>query len=178
MVRNRSGPITSTSWPIASSSPVTVVIVRTTPLTCGFQASVTTMMRDGPASASPRSAGANAGSAEVSGSLRHPRLRRRVERQTVQRRPVDQFQTPVLMFNQRGAAFHPVTAVQVLDRIHLTHFGVVNVPADDPVEAAPPGLGSQRTLETIDRLYCLFHLPLQPRRQRPVGIAQAAAHGV
>ena len=38
-MRNRSGPITSTMWPIARNSRATVDSVRTTPFTWGVQAS-------------------------------------------------------------------------------------------------------------------------------------------
>ncbi len=46
-VLNWSGLITSTVWPMAFSSATTRVRVRTTPLTCGSQASVATRMRSG-----------------------------------------------------------------------------------------------------------------------------------
>ena len=71
MVRNRSGPITSTTWPMARSSSTTVVSVRTTPFTCGAQASVTIMMRCEGAGGSI-GAPQQASRAIASGSLRHP----------------------------------------------------------------------------------------------------------
>src|ERR1700683_2106500 len=41
MVRKRSGVTVCTMWPAARTSPITISKVRTTPLTCGVQASLT-----------------------------------------------------------------------------------------------------------------------------------------
>lgn len=48
------------------------------------------------------------------------------------------FKRTVEVFHQRRAAFHPVTAVQVMQALDLPAFRPVDVAADDPVG---PGLG-------------------------------------
>src|ERR1700759_3596455 len=148
MVRNRSGPTTSTMWPIARSSCTTVFKVRTTPLTCGSHASVTIMIRW---SCPGGSMLALPDKAVLSDRFAHLHLTRGEERQPVHRSPVDQFQPPVMVFDQRRAALHPVTVVQIQHTLPFAHLGVVNVAADDTVEAAGTRLGGQRGLEPVDR---------------------------
>src|SRR5271170_1764794 len=152
MVRKRSGPITSTTCPIARSSSATVASVRTTPLTCGNHASVTIRMRCDGAGGSIASHPRSSMGDRVSGSLRQPGLARGEERELVERRPIDQLQPAVVMLDQRGAALHPVTVVDVKHAGHLAHFGVMDVAANHAVEAAPPRLRGDGAFEPVDRL--------------------------
>src|SRR5271165_1752950 len=106
--------MTSTTWPIAVNSRTTVARVRTTPLTCGFQASVTMRMRwegaGGSMSVTPARSVVRESVSGSCGNSAHARLE---EREPVERYPVDQLESPIVMFDQRGAAFHPVAAVQI-----------------------------------------------------------------
>src|ERR1700757_3624523 len=100
MVRNRSGAITSTTWPIARSSLITVVSVRTTPLTWGAHASVTIRIRCDGAGGSIASGQASSWRVAASDSFAQRRTARREERQAVYLRPVDQFKPAIVMFDQ------------------------------------------------------------------------------
>ena len=55
---------------------------------------------------------------------------------------------------------------------------MVDMAADDAVIAAAQRLVRQRFLEAVDGLDRLLHPPLQPLRQRPVGIAHPPPRGV
>src|ERR1700760_4109290 len=124
MVRNRSGPMISTTWPMARNSSATVARVRTTPLTWGFQASVIIRIRwEGAGGSMPTTPGRLTRGRE-SGSWGHLAETRLEEGEPVERRPVDQLQAPVMVLHQRGAAFHPVAVVQVKDTLDLAHLGL------------------------------------------------------
>src|SRR4051812_15837124 len=175
MLRNRSGPITSTVSPSARNISAMVLSVRTTPLTCGAQASVTISRRSG-ASFAGASARARGWSGTGNGQALGGRLPLGAEARLTH--PVDQLEAAIGMLDEGGAAFHPIAVVHVGDAVDLAHLGVMDVAADDAVEAAPSRLVGERQLEPVDRLHCLLHLPLQPLRQRPVGITELATGGV
>src|ERR1700674_2799442 len=78
-----------------------------------------------------------------SGSFRYPNRARREERQPVQRRPIDQFQPPIVMFDERGATFYPIAIVEIQHALHLAHFGVVDMAAYHSVEATAPSFQGQ-----------------------------------
>src|SRR5271165_6213288 len=137
MVRKLSGPITSTTCPMARNSSATVDSVRTTPLTCGRHASVTIMMRWLGAGGSIASGSTAMNGAGMSGRSRQPDLARCEEGQPVQCGPVDQLQPAVMVLDERGAAFDPVAVIEIQHTLHLAHFGMMDVAADHPVEAAP-----------------------------------------
>jgi len=42
--------------------------------------------------------------------------------------PVDQTQPPIHIFDQRSAAFDPITVVAIEDSVDLAHLGAMNVP--------------------------------------------------
>src|SRR6185437_11869547 len=163
MERKRSGPMTSTTWPIAVSSCTTVISVRTTPLTCGCHASLMIRIRCDSA-ADSRTSGAMISKADTTiplaagASFRRRRSRHRdkapilgrnnrrsgnlsnaccsgaEERQPVLCCPIDQFQPPVVVFDQGRAAFDPIAAVEVEDTVDITNLGMVDMAADDAVE--------------------------------------------
>jgi hypothetical protein len=85
---------------------------------------------------------------------------------------------PGLVLDQGGAAFDPVAVVAVGDAVHVADLGVVDMAADDAVEAAAAGFLGQRRLEVVDVLDRVLDLELEVGRQRPVGIAEPAAHQV
>ena len=51
------------------------------------------------------------------------------------------------MFDQRRAAFDPVTVIDVEHAVDLAHFGMMNVPADHAIEPTPTGLVRERHLD-------------------------------
>src|SRR5271166_4937973 len=87
------------------------------------------------------------------------------EGKTVQRCPVDQFQPTVFVLDQGGAAFHPVPVVDVQNPADFAHFRLMDMAADDAVEAAPAGLAGQGGLEAVDRLHRFLYLPFRPLRE-------------
>src|ERR1700722_6366394 len=127
--------MTSTVWPSSESSAATVCSVRTTPFTCGRQASETMRMREeGPTASRRARASLALRLGCVSGSLRQADGARREERKSVAGGPVDQFDPAVLVFDEGGAAFHPVAVVHVHHAVDFAHFGVVDMAAHHTVE--------------------------------------------
>src|SRR6266536_1819104 len=163
---------------MARNSCTTVGSVRTTPFTCGSQASVTIRIMCEGAGGSISSQPINSSRMRASGSCALRRSVQREKGQTIGRRPVDQLKPSVVMLDQRGAALHPVAIVEVQDALHLAYLCVVDVAAYDAVEAATAGLAGKRRFVSVDRLDRLLHLAFQPRGQRPVRITQAAPHRV
>src|SRR6478736_5395660 len=101
------------------SSPVIAVSVRTTPLTCGSQASVTRAMRTASGRRPERERGplGGAGLGLAAGDLLVP---------------VEDLHPPVEVLDQRSAAFDPVAVVVIDDAFEIAHLGGVDVPADHP----------------------------------------------
>ena len=48
---------------------------------------------------------------------------------------VDEFYFAIKIFNQRGATFHPVAAIQILDAADGFYFRAMNVAANDAVSS-------------------------------------------
>ena len=82
------------------------------------------------------------------------------------------------MLDHRRAALHPVAAIDVAQAEIVVHGGGVDVAADHAVGLMVLGFGRQRLLERADEIDRVLHLQLGPFRQRPIGRAQHAAHGV
>ena len=55
--------------------------------------------------------------------------------------PDDDLEPAVLVLGDRGAAFDPVAGVDVVDAEPVVHVGIVDVAADDAVDAVSPRLG-------------------------------------
>ena len=92
--------------------------------------------------------------------------------------PEHQFQPPVVVLDQRAAAFDPVAVVAVQRAVDVADFGVVDVAAHHAVIAAPARLGGHGAFKVADVVHRLLHLVLQVARQRPVRQAQARAKAV
>src|SRR5260221_11412260 len=148
MVRKRSGPKTSTSWPAPRSRRTMVSMVRTTPLICGRQASETMAMRN-------RSLRRDSGRRE-----RQPRQPGRMLLG-----PVQDAQPTVEALDQRGAAFDPVAVVAVKHAVDGANLGMVDMAADHAVDAAAPRLAGDRMLVVVDILDRVLHLVLQIGRE-------------
>lgn len=96
------------------------------------------------------------------------------EREAVEGGPIEDFQPAVVMFDQGRAAFYPVAVVDVEDVADLLHFGVVDMPTHDTIEAAAPGFGGEGVFEAVDGFHRFLHLALQPGGKGPVWVAEAA----
>src|SRR6185312_8310140 len=105
MVRNRSGVTVSTAWPAAPRLSTSMPSVRTTPLTCGDQASETSAMRKR--------------------SGRHQLPRAQLHRVPVD--PLDDFQPAVEMLDQGGAALDPVAVVAIKHAADVANLGAMDV---------------------------------------------------
>ena len=92
--------------------------------------------------------------------------------------PGDDLEPAVVMLGDRGAALHPVAAIDVADAEIVVDHGMVDVAADDAVDMAALRLGGQRLLERADIVHGVLDLVLRPLRQRPVGKAEPAAQSV
>src|SRR5258706_10238539 len=130
MLKNRSGPTTSTVWPAERSSRSVFCSVTTTPLICGVQASLASKIRKG----------------HLLGLL--GRILAHVHRRQVV--PVKDAQAAVAAFDERGQALNPVAVIAVEDAVDVADFGFVDVTADHTLRAAPPRFGRHRALKVDD----------------------------
>ena len=89
--------------------------------------------------------------------------------------PGDDLESAVLMLGKRGAALDPVAAIHVADAEIVVDDGVVDVAADDAVDAVALRLGGERLFERADIVHGVLDLVLGPLRQRPIGKAEPAA---
>ena len=78
------------------------------------------------------------------------------------------------VFRQSCTAFNPVAIIAVEDAIYVTHLCVMNVTANDTVDAAFAGCSRDCGFETGDVLDRILHFLFQIGRQRPVGQAHEA----
>jgi hypothetical protein len=66
------------------------------------------------------------------------------------------------VFDHRGAAFDPVAAIDVAETGIAADHGMMDMPADHAVDAAPPRLGDERGLVLADEVDRVLHLQLGP----------------
>ncbi|NJZ82794.1 hypothetical protein GO280_01406 [Ralstonia solanacearum] len=92
--------------------------------------------------------------------------------------PVDDLQLALHRFDQRREALDPVAVVAVELAVDLADLGLVDVPADHAVAAAPARLVGHHALERVDVVDRVLHLVLQVLRQRPVRESQPHADAV
>lgn len=78
----------------------------------------------------------------------------------------------LLVLDQGGAVFHPVTAVEVFDSIHAFGLGPVDVPADDSLNAVLSSHSHHRLFVVRHELHRGFGLRLEIPRHRPVTEAE------
>ena len=91
---------------------------------------------------------------------------------------VNEFDFAVEIFNQRGAAFHPVAAVQILHAVNHLHLGAMNVAADDAISFLIARHRSERAFIFGDEFDRRLGFEFQKCRQRPVTKTQRAAQPV
>ena len=118
---------------------------RTTPLTCGRQASVATRIF----ASRPACADGHA--------MRPPQRRQQVAAPLA---PADDLEAAVVVLDDGGAAFHPVAGVEVARRRDRDQRGVVDVAADHAVDAVAPRLARQHLLERPMKLTAFLTLTL------------------
>src|SRR5262245_53827119 len=111
------------SRPPFASSSATALSVRTTPLTCGNQASVTMTIRT-----------------------------RRLHNVYTQFRPLEDLESPIIVLDEGGAAFDPVAVVQIVDVFDHAVVGCVDVATNDALGAALTSLAHDSVLEVRDEL--------------------------
>ena len=84
-------------------------------------------------------------------------------------RPVQDFHCAVEMLDHRRAAFHPVSAIDVGQSEVIADHGMMDIPANDAVNTAPPRLGGERVLILSDELDRVLDFQLRPFGQGPIG---------
>ena len=141
----RSGEMTFVSWPSWLSSSTVRISVRTTPFTCGSQASETMTMRI----------------SSWRGQAQH--------REAAQARPFQDLEPAVGMLHQGRAALDPIAVVAIEDGAELADLGLMDMAADDTVDPAPARLIGQRHLEIVDIADGVLDPALQVGGERPVG---------
>ena len=79
------------------------------------------------------------------------------------------------MLDQRGAAFDPVAVVAIQHAAEIADLGVMDMAADDAVEAAAARLIGQRIGKRANILHGVLDPELQVGRQRPILVAEHPA---
>jgi hypothetical protein len=91
---------------------------------------------------------------------------------------VDEFDFTVEIFNQSGAAFNPISAVQILHAVDHFCFRAVDVATDDAVGLVAARHGGERVLVFGDVFHSGLGLGFQVGRQRPVAETKHAPQPV
>ncbi len=91
---------------------------------------------------------------------------------------VNEFDFSVEIFDQRGAAFHPIPAIQILDAVQRLHLGAVDVSANDAVRLVAARHGGEGFLVFGDIFHGRLGLEFQIRGERPVTETESAAQAV
>src|SRR3954452_22622659 len=73
------------------------------------------------------------------------------------------------MFDPSGAAFRPVSAIDVGYSEVISDHGMMDMPANDAVDTAPPRLGGECVLVLSDELDRVLDFQLRPFGQGPIG---------
>src|SRR5262245_40726194 len=150
----------SSSTPCDFASRATWPRVRTTPLTCGCQASVTTIIFMKSSRFCRRRPGDRRFSA-VTGT-----------------RPGDDLKPAVMAFGNPRAAFDPVATIDVAQTVVVMHGGRVDVSADYAVGLMVSGLGGKSFLEGADIIDRVLDFKLGPFRKRPIRCTEHASERV
>src|SRR5262245_31408857 len=93
-------------------------------------------------------------------------------------RPADDLEATVEVLDHGGAAFDPVAAVDVAKSGIVADHRVMDMAADDAVDAVTLRFGRDRALVLADEVDGVLDLELGPLRERPVGEAEPAADNV
>ena len=82
------------------------------------------------------------------------------------------------MFDQGRAAFYPVTIIAVGDAVDFANFRVMDMAANNAVDAPILGNVGKRIFKVCNKFNGVFHLQLQIGGKRPVWISKPLANGV
>ena len=88
---------------------------------------------------------------------------------------MQQFQPAVEMFGDGGAGFDEIAGVHIGDPVDVADRGVMDMAADDAVDAALARLAGQQHLEVADEIDGVLDLELGPFREGPIGQAEFSA---
>src|SRR5262249_43771847 len=78
------------------------------------------------------------------------------------RRPVDDFDAAVEMFDGGRATLHPIAGIDIGEAAEVAERGAVDVTADDTVNTLPCGFSAQRFLESADEVDRMLHFDFGP----------------
>ena len=78
---------------------------------------------------------------------------------------MNELQVAVEVFDKRRAALNPVTGVVVENALDVAHLCVMDVSADDTIDALATRFGGERVLEIADEVDGTFDLRLQVFRE-------------
>src|SRR5262249_6243021 len=106
----------------------------------------------------------------------HPSAERSQTRSMRQCRPRDDLEAAVRMLSNSRATFDPIAAIDVADAGCLLNGGMMNVPADDAVDAVAVRFRRQSTFELADKIHGILDLQFRPFRQGPIGEAEQSAY--
>ena len=164
--------------------------VTTTPLICGDHASLTTRILSARATrvavayaggvlvAESGDSGLHRQAPAATGSGAATCVRRQRGTPGARLVPAQHGHRAVVRLDQRGQALDPVARVAVQHVADQPDLRVMDVAADDAVEAARARLARQRVLECADVRDRILDAQLEEPRQRPVGKAHARAQRV
>src|SRR5262249_756831 len=132
------------------------------------------LLRDGPGRSARRRSAERRPQAAGRGSQARPRSPRRRQRRRDHGRlvgawlgPAHELEPTVEMLDHRRAALHPVAAIDVVQTTVLANHGMMDVPANNAVNAATASLGGERVLVGADEVDRVLHLELGPLGKRP-----------
>ena len=91
---------------------------------------------------------------------------------------MEDLEPAVQVLHQGAAAFHPVAVIAVEHALDGADLGVVDVPADDALQAAPPRLAGHCGLEVTDIAHRALDLELEVARKTPVREPEAGTGDV
>lgn len=87
---------------------------------------------------------------------------------------VDQADGAIEILHECGAILDPVTAIQIANPVHVADLCLVDVAADDAIDAIAAGEGGHGDLEVSDITHGGFGFGLEEGGDRPVAEAEAA----
>src|SRR5690606_33222948 len=94
------------------------------------------------------------------------------------RRPLDEFERPIVILGNGGATLHPVSGIYVVNAQSVMHSGEVDMPANDAVHPGLARFVHQRFLEAADDRDRVLDLLLGPGAERPILQAKAPSHPI
>src|SRR6202007_1259040 len=98
--------------------------------------------------------------------------------ESAQLNPGQDLEPAIEMLHQRGTALDPIAVVAIQHAADVAYFGMMNMAADDPVHAAGACFRGDRVGEIADELHRVLDLEFEIGGERPIGIAETAAHKV